>query len=93
MDNLYKKDTTIVITAEEYSDYGLSDPGVALVLQDFDLNEMKRQYLVDHPEQKEVWKADFDQFTRWLEINSYIKTLTYKELHLGSYRTLEVEDE
>lgn len=77
----------ILITSEEYSDYGVV--AFTRCVKEFDAEQIKTEYLADFPNQKKNYGCDWNKVNDWLINRGYLKKLEYRELHLGTYHNLE----
>lgn len=88
---IYKKGEYILLTEGEYSDYGINAFGI--VIKDFDMNEIEKEYFIKYPEDKEEYNGNEERVVNFL-INEkkVIKELNKRELHLGAYGNIKFRD-
>lgn len=83
------KGEILMVTTGEYSDYGVQSLVVALA--DFDINELREEYLSEFPDQTERYSADFYKFNNWLvNEKKIVEEVKHREWHLGDYSSFEM---
>lgn len=78
-----KAGETLAISQGEYSDYSVL--GVFEVLQDFNPDDIRKEYLAQNPEQKKPYGFNEEQFLATLAGKGILKDIPYVELHLSDY--------
>ena len=83
----------IVVTKGQYSDY--QSIAFCVVTKELSLTSIKSNYLVVHKEQQCNYGFDDEMFLAWLIREGYLLEIDvewpWSELHLGSYRTGQIE--
>ncbi len=72
----------------EYSDKWTI--GMFVALRDFTPATELEMYLVEHPEQREDYNGEHDQFLAWLLARGLLLEIDYTPVHIGSYGRLEI---
>lgn len=87
----FKKGELVTLTSGEYSDYGTHC--LCRVLEDCTYQELMGDYLKEHPEQGEEYKANIDQFVHYL-INErrVMEEVQYREWRVGEAATFRRYD-
>jgi len=82
--DIIPKGTVFVVTHCEYSEYKIVDVCEALV--DLNVEALKKEYLSEYPEYKDVGDFEGHMATTWMiEEKHYAKKIEYVELWLGNY--------
>lgn len=80
----------VLLSSGEYSDYGVL--AIAKSLKDFDTNEETINFL----EELKIHSGhDHDiefRFMAWLHKKGFIEDVPYREVHLGSYGRIEIDE-
>jgi len=93
MDGDVKAGQKMVVTAGEYSDYQIAM--IAEAVCDFNIYELRAEYLALHPEQAEEYSFERDQFLAWLVNTKQVArelVLDWMEWHVESYGNVSKKD-
>jgi len=85
---VYKKGDIILVSKDEFSDYGHT--GLFRVLIGFDAHQQVREAIKDGV--KGYPGIDLFLFMPYLVEKGVVAELSYRELHLGSYNEFEISD-
>src|SRR5512139_289415 len=75
------------ITTGEYSDYTVH--GVFRALKEIDMDALRKQWLRNHPEQKEMHTFDEHQFLAAMTRRGLFKPVKSWNWHLGDYGNID----
>ena len=86
---MIKKGTFVLVNmGSDMDNYG---PGTLYqAKQDFDPNELLKEYLRVRPEQAEKYKGNFGQFEAWL-CDRVLDPISFTDLYLGAYGIFGIE--
>lgn len=83
MSAVAKAGTLVLVSSGEYSDYSVIS--IVRVLSDFTPAEELEQYLSAHPEQREDYSFEKDQYFAHLLKRGLVEELEHSTYHLGDY--------
>lgn len=88
---IIKKDTLFIVTSGVYSNYEVVT--LCKARQDIDMDSLRTEYLKMYPEEAKEYLFEEFKFTKWLLVDVNIaEELTYAELHLTDYSTVNEMD-
>lgn len=88
---MVKAGELLAFSTGEYSDYSVQM--FCRALKDIDMSVVEAFQSLPEEKTKEPWAWDStDRFQTYLEENGYVERLAYKEVHLGSYGRLDLEE-
>ena len=77
------KDTIILLSSGEYSDYSIT--GLAKATQDIDPNSLKDEYVSLYPDQMGNYSFSESKFIEFLKEKKLLEGLPFTEWYLSSY--------
>jgi len=82
MEQTVKKDTILIITSGDYSNYGIET--VIIANKNFDLKKIGYEYLTQFPDEKE--NISVNKFIKWLVVDKkLVNEISYSELWIKKY--------